>query len=253
MNRDPIRKLLADAGAIITGSHIVYKSGKHGDAYVNKDALYVNPAATFEVSKEMAHLASARCRELGLTEIAVVAPAVGGVALSQWTTYYLCQLGVKAIALYADKAEVAFVLSENDDEQRKVLVKVDGKWVNVPDKAAMSYSTGEFVLKRGYDKLVAGKKVLAVEDVLTTGGSLKASVAAIRAAGGDPFMAVALCNRGGVTAEAIGVPSLESLLDIRLEMHDEDACPLCAAGVSINTSVGHGKAYLARKGALQPA
>jgi len=33
-------EILAEAGAVITGSHVVYTSGRHGSAYVNKDAVY---------------------------------------------------------------------------------------------------------------------------------------------------------------------------------------------------------------------
>jgi len=33
---------MAITGAVITGSHFVYTSGKHGSAYVNKDAVYTS-------------------------------------------------------------------------------------------------------------------------------------------------------------------------------------------------------------------
>jgi len=35
--------VLVRVGAIVT-SHLVYTSGRHGEAYVNKDALYTHPS-----------------------------------------------------------------------------------------------------------------------------------------------------------------------------------------------------------------
>jgi Phosphoribosyl transferase domain len=42
-----------------------------------------------------------------------------------------------------------------------------------------------FVLKRGYDRLVAGKRVLVVDDVINTGESVAETGAAVEAAGGE--------------------------------------------------------------------
>ncbi len=39
MNEQEVLDILAKTGAVITNSHIVYTSGKHGTAYVNKDAV----------------------------------------------------------------------------------------------------------------------------------------------------------------------------------------------------------------------
>ena len=44
---------------------------------------------------------------------------------------------------------------------------------------------GGFIVKRGYEKVVAGKKTLVVEDLTTTGGSVKKVVEALRTAGAE--------------------------------------------------------------------
>ena len=105
-----------------------------------------------------------------------------------------------------------------------------------------------FLLRRGYDKLVVGKNVLVLEDILTTGGSVKKAVETAKAAGGKVVGVAALCNRGGVTAEFLGVPELHSFLEVSLESWEEKDCPLCAAKIPIHTEVGKGREYLARKG-----
>jgi orotate phosphoribosyltransferase len=74
-----ISRIFEDSQAIITGSHIVYTSGKHGEAYVNKDAVYPHTA-------RVSRLCSFIAEDFEDVEIdAVVGPVVGGVALAQWT------------------------------------------------------------------------------------------------------------------------------------------------------------------------
>ncbi len=217
MTSPEIKEIFSRVGAIITDSHIVYSSGKHGSAYVNKDALYPHVRATARVCEELAHRASM------ISDFqVVVAPALGGVALSQWVAYYLGRPILhpldfsisrdEVLALYADKTEA-----------------------------------GDFILKRGYDKLVQGRRVLVVEDILTTGGSAKKTVEAVRAASGAVLSVGALCNRGGVTAYDLGVNDLFSLLDLSLDAWDAAVCPLCANNVPINTDVGHGREFLAKQ------
>jgi orotate phosphoribosyltransferase len=193
--------ILAETGAVITGSHVVYTSGRHGSAYVNKDAVYPHPAHVSTLCRLLAE-AAAPCH----AEV-VCGPALGGIILSQWTAHHL-----GALAVYAEK---------------------------VPE--------GGLALRRGYDRLVAGRRVLVVEDIVTTGGSVRQAVAAVRAAGGEVVMAAVLCNRGGVTAADLGVPALASLVTLSLDSWEEAACPLCREGVPVNTDVGKGREFVASR------
>jgi orotate phosphoribosyltransferase len=61
--------------------------------------------------------------------------------------------------------------------------------------------------------------------------------------------AVALCNRGGVTAADLDIPVLHALLELLLDSWAADECPLCRRGVPVNVSVGKGREFLARSGA----
>lgn len=66
--------------------------------------------------------------------------------------------------------------------------------------AEQALDGNKFVIKRGYDKLVFGKSVLIVEDILNTGGSVRKVVEAVRRTGGRVVAVAAfLCNRGCVT------------------------------------------------------
>jgi orotate phosphoribosyltransferase len=207
MTEKQILDILAKIHAVITDSHLVYTSGKHGSAYVNKDAIYPHTEITSQLCEEIArHFASSGVE-------VVIAPTTGGVILSQWVAYHLTKItGREVFGVYAEK---------------------DGDG---------------FVIKRGYDKILAGKKVLVVEDILTTGGSVKKVIDASRAVGGDVIGLGALCNRGGITvADVSNPPELFALMTIKLDTWDEADCPLCKKGVPVNTDVGKGREYLAKK------
>lgn len=194
-----ILKILENCGAIIQNSHLVYTSGKHGSQYVNKDALYPHTEIISSLCKEIANRFSKDKIE------AVVAPAIGGVILSQWIAHHLTQICNKEVlAVYAEKNE------------------------------------NGFIIKRGYDQLIKNKNVLIAEDILTTGGSVKKVMEAVRMIPCKVIGISALCNRGGLTEKDFGV-KLNSLITIHLESWDAKDCPLCRNNIPINTDMGKGK------------
>jgi orotate phosphoribosyltransferase len=187
-------------GAILRDTHVVYTSGLHGSAYVNKDALYPHTETVAELCGEIARRFYQEKVET------VLAPALGGIVLTQWTAYALGKMnGYPVAAIFAEKN---------------------------PD--------GSFAVRRGYDKYLRGRRTLVLEDVLTTGGSVLRVLEAVRELGPKVVGVGALCNRGGLTAEALGVPRLEALMTISLETYPPENCPLCARGVAIDESVGKG-------------
>jgi len=209
MNEQEVLQVLGKVGAVIADSHIVYTSGKHGTAYVNKDAVYPHTKETSDLCRAIAEQFVDDGVEV------VIAPAIGGVILSQWTAYHLSEItGREVFGVYAEKVE-------NGDA---------------------------FVIKRGYDKLIVGKNVLVVEDVLTTGGSAKKVIEVTRALGGNIIGLGVLCNRGGITPQdVVDPPKFFALVNVKLDAWDEAECPLCTKNVPINTDVGKGREYLARK------
>lgn len=225
IDKEEVVGILASVKAVIVDSHLVYTSGKHGSAYVNKDAVYPHTKKTAALCNMLAE----EFKDDGVE--VVIAPAVGGVILSQWTAHYLSAItDIEVLGVYADKEPVMAA------EPGEVF------GVHVGDG---------FVVKRGYNKLVAGKRVLVVEDVVNTGGSVQKTIAAVRACGGNVIGVGALCNRGGVTAQDLDVPKFVSLMSVTLDAWDEADCPLCKQGVPVNTDVGKGKEFLARKAAFQ--
>jgi len=207
MDEAQVLEVLQKVGAFRAG-HFVFTSGLHADMYVNKDALYPYTTETSRLCREMA----GRFRDKNIE--AVSGPAIGAAILAQWVAYHLSEMtGHEVYAAGAEK---------------------DGE--------------GGFVLRRGYDKIVAGKNVLVVEDLTTTGGSIKKAIGAVRAAGGNVVGAIALCNRGDVTKEMIGNPPIfDQLVKLHLEQWPESECELCQGNIPVNTDIGHGKDFLAKK------
>lgn len=194
-------RILKKAGAILNG-HFVGTSGRHLDTYINKDALYAN---TLETSK-IGLLFAKKNKDLNID--IVIAPALGGIVLSQWTAYHLSKLKKKNIlAVYTEK-------DQNNNQ----------------------------VLKRGYDKLIKGKNVLVVEDVTTTGQSVKKLMRVVKSAGGKIKAVCVMLNRDldRVNRRTMGV-SFSALATLQVKSYSPKNCPMCKNRMSIDTQVGHGK------------
>ncbi len=88
---------------------------------------------------------------------------------------------------------------------------------------------GEMTLRRGFG-LSPGEKVLVVEDVITTGGSVKEVIRVVKEAGAIPVGVGVLVDRSGGMADFEGLP-IHSLIQMNIEVFEPETCPLCAQGL----------------------
>jgi orotate phosphoribosyltransferase len=72
--------------------------------------------------------------------------------------------------------------------------------------------------------------VLVVEDVITTGLSVREVIEVVNAEGGVVATAAVVVRRGAVD---VGAP-LFALLDLPMESFEPEACPQCAAGAVLD-------------------
>jgi orotate phosphoribosyltransferase len=86
---------------------------------------------------------------------------------------------------------------------------------------------GRMTLRRGF-ALSEGDPVVVVEDVITTGGSTREVMDAVRIHGARVLAVGSLVDRSGGTA-ALDAP-YRSLLELAVEAWPAAACPLCAQG-----------------------
>jgi orotate phosphoribosyltransferase len=101
------------------------------------------------------------------------------------------------------------------------------------------------VLKRGCDRLAAGKRVLVVDDVVNTGESVAETGAAVKAAGGEVATVAALCSRSDAGPAEVGCKDYVWLVEGQIPSWPAADCELCRRGVPINTRFAHGADFLA--------
>jgi len=89
---------------------------------------------------------------------------------------------------------------------------------------------GRMTLRRGF-AVAPGETALVVEDVITTGGSTREVIEALRAQGARVLAAGSIIDRSGGAVD-LGVPraALETMTVIS---HSPESCPLCAQGIPV--------------------
>lgn len=203
--------LFRSSGAFREG-HFLLKSGRHGDAYVEKFQVLQDPVATSELCGFFA--SHGRGLDGNALVDLVAGPTTGGVILAFETAR---QLGVRSI--FAEEVR------GDDGALRR-----------------------EF--RRGF-QIERGEPVLLVDDILTTGGSLLAMLPAVEAMGGDIVECVVLVDRSGgrtnLTSPTTGrIYPLRSLWQLDLPTFEagEATCPRCADGTPLHApgSTGTGVA-----------
>ena len=199
------------SGAFREG-HFLLKSGRHGDAYVEKFQVLQDPAATSELCGFLATYG----RDGDETVVDLVAgPTTGGVILAFETAR---QLGVRSI--FAEE------IRADDGTLRR-----------------------EF--RRGF-RIEPGERVLLADDILTTGGSLLAMLPAVEAMGGEIVGCVVLVDRSGGRASLSSpatrrVYPLRSLWQLDLPTYEPGpaTCPRCADGTPIHAPGSTGTGAIA--------
>ena len=188
-------ELFKHSGALRQG-HFLLKSGRHSDRYLEKFLVLQDTAATSELC---GFWSRQYLDDDGTPTVDVVAgPTTGGVVLAFETAR---QLGTRGI--FAEE-------------------------VRGPD------GTLRREFRRGF-RIEPGERVLLVDDILTTGGSLLAMLPAVEEAGGEIIGCHVLVDRSGglgtLTSPATGrVYPLRAHWQLELPTWEPgpETCPRCA-------------------------
>ncbi len=89
---------------------------------------------------------------------------------------------------------------------------------------------GTLTLRRGFT-LSPQDRVLVVEDVITTGGSTRETIAVARNLGAQVLGAAAIVDRGGDPAR-VYVP-MQTLVKLDVPVYLPESCPLCAKDIPV--------------------
>ncbi len=88
---------------------------------------------------------------------------------------------------------------------------------------------GEMQLRRGFS-IPRAARILVVEDVITTGGSVCECMAVLREHGGNPVQVLAVVDRAPDETGRFDVPYATAIA-LSVETHAADDCPICRAGL----------------------
>ena len=108
-----------------------------------------------------------------------------------------------------------------------VMAQVLGPWVRA---IFTERENGTMTLRRSFE-INKGERVLVVEDVTTTGGSVREVINIVRERGGEIVGVGVLIDRSGGHLD-FGV-KMKSLLTLDIKSYQPEDCPLCKKGIPI--------------------
>lgn len=190
-----------EQNGVIKEGHFELRSGSHSDVYFDKAQIWSNSEATMEICAMFA--GSFRSRGIEV----VIGPETGGTKLAQGTS--------------------------------KILSDITGR--EISGLSAKKDGEGGFVLNEHTREAIRGKRVLVLEDNITTGGSVKKVIDVVRSFGGEIIGVGVICNRGDVKPEDIGVGNMDVLINVNASEWSKDECPSCKVNIPIDITVGAGK------------
>jgi orotate phosphoribosyltransferase len=97
---------------------------------------------------------------------------------------------------------------------------------------------GKMTLRRGFT-VAPGEKTLVVEDVITTGGSTRETVEALKQAGANVVAAASIIDRSAGDAD-VGVPRV-ALASLKVVSVDPALCDACKLGEAVVKPGSRGK------------
>lgn len=176
--------------------HFLLESGHHGELWLDLDGLFWSPSALRPLVEDLAERVRRRDPEV------VCGPLVGGALLGQ---------------LVADRLDLPFVPSER---------------VATADHGL--YGTG-YRLPVALAPRLAGRRVVVVDDVVNAGSAVRATTAAVDAAGGRVVALAALLvlgTTGRAWATELALP-LDALAERPNRIWEPAACPRCSRGEAL--------------------
>ena len=169
--------------------HFQLTSGRHSDMYIQCAMVLQYPDVSERLGEELVARVKEENAGIPVRLTAVCAPAIGGIVLGHVVAR---ALGVRAIFAERDSAD------------------------------------GMLKLRRGFE-IKPGEIVLAVEDVITTGGSLKEIVQMVQAAGAKLAGVAAVAERSATPIDFGTTKTV--LLKLPLKDYSPQDCPLCRDGI----------------------
>ena len=198
--------------------HLVLKSGRHSNGYINSDPASVSTSAMWLLAGELTHkfLETAHNNGLKFNGLPFV------VATPPWGSFRLADYFAIQLQMLLGEAADMVIIEKND--------------------------AGVFYIDReGHPQALDGANVIIIEDVSTTGKSTREVIALVESYGGTVVTVGSVWNRGAVTAADLLLDGDKvvtfTLIDEQLADWAAKDCPLCTEKVPIATDLGHGTKF----------
>jgi orotate phosphoribosyltransferase len=216
-----VSNYLRDVDAFVEG-HFVYKSGLHGNMYIDKERLgRLGGRKMTEVLLAVAMNAFAEnMMQFKMeTTVTIIGPAFGAINY----TLPICNFF----------EEMYKTLCINFRPGRTQL-REDGKTHYFPEKLLDIYGESD--------------EFIVIEDIVNLGSTIREIDALTKETFGKPVSrAMCIVNRGGQTAQSMGIEEFHPLLDVCMEQHD----PRTVSGLEkinklgdINLALGKGNGWV---------
>lgn len=190
---------LRKCGALLKG-HFLLTSGRHSEDYFEKAEICADAVVVDDLCFQMANEVVSQFKTFDENRIEVVVGlAPIGAVLANRMAFHLGEI-------YQEK--VTPVFTEKDDRNK-------------------------MVFRRGYDKKIVGKRVLLVDDVLTTGGSVGQVKKEIERLGGEVIGVAVICQRGEVRSDGLEGTPILSLVKLELKDCSPEECSSCREQVPL--------------------
>lgn len=188
---------------VIEQGHFELTSGLHSDTYLFKDSIWFLPYIRASILNELSSIIKYELGLMNMKGYSIKQPIITGPA--QAGAFFACTI--------ASNTMYPFVYCEKDSE-------------------------GNMVFKRGFSEVIKDSDVVVVEDVATTGGSIKKTVDAVHRNGGNVLFASCMWIRSKNL-----IPEVNDLIkkdctlinDPKFFANDykPSECPLCEQGIPL--------------------
>jgi len=195
--REKALKDLQHSEVLMRDGHFDYGNGYHGRVYLNPHQLFRHPSTIWRFAQDLIDLLPGELIEQ--TQV-VAGPATGGALLAH---------------------TIAGLL-----DSRRSLTHPACSF------APFNVDARGLALRTFYQREIAGKRVLLIDDIRNTGETFAKCAALVKEAGGTVIATAQICDRCEATVD-LGVRNF-ALVDYPApENYKAPDCPLCKAGTPI--------------------